>query len=198
MLTTLIPPPYRLLAAGLAALALVAGGFAAGWTFQGWKSKAAIAAVQANHNEQVRQAVKAERDGLASVLAEERALRADMEGQADAARQDLAATAAAVAVIATERDGLRGDLRRYSAARACTPGAAAGPAAGSPAGTSAGVVPADVRDQLLDEAAAALGELAPALDSARTRHAACVGIWNQARERLKRLGEAGRTVDGPQ
>jgi hypothetical protein len=198
MIGAMIPPPYRLAAAGLAALALAAGGFAAGWTFQGWKSKAAIAEVEANHNEQVRQAVKAERDGLASVLAEERALRADMEGQADAARKDLDAAAAAVAVLAGERDGLRGDLRRYSAARACAPGAASGLAAGSPAGTPAGVVSGDVRDQLLDEAAAALGELAPALDSARTRHAACVGIWNQARERLKRLGEAGRPVEGQQ
>lgn len=193
----LIPPQYRLLAVAGAALAVAAAGFGAGWTFQGWKSSAKLSQVQAEHSAQVRQAVKAERDSLASVLAEERALRAQSEGIANDARQRLDAVDAAAAGLAGERDRLRNDLRQYAATRTCAPGAAAGLAAGSNPRPAAGLVPGDVRDELLDQAAEALGQLAPALDTAHAKHTACAAVYEQARARLKRLGEAGRAVDAP-
>ena len=196
--TALIPPQYRLLAAGIAALALAGAGFAAGWTFQSWKSSAVLAEVQAAHAEQIRQAVKAERDGLASVLTEERALRTQSEGIAHETRQRLDAVDTAAAGLAGERNRLRDELRRHAAASACATGAASSFAAGSGAGPAAGVVSGGGIHDMLDEGAAALEVLAPALERAREKFIGCRDTYNQARERLARMGAAGRTIEATQ
>lgn len=192
----IIPPQYRLAAAIAGAAALAVASFGAGWAVQGWRLGTEIADLKAEHAEQVRRAAKAERDNLTRVINEERAAREDAERTADAERTRAAAAAAVVADLSGQSDRLRDDIRRYSAARSCAPGATPAVAGRGAAGPAAGVVPGDVRDLMLDEAAEALRVLAPAADTARAKHAACVAIYDAARARLKRLGEAGRTIEG--
>lgn len=186
-----IPTPYRV----VAGLCVVAVAGAVGWYSRGLVADRAIASLKADYAEQLRRAIKAERDALNDVLRTERELRNDIEGAANDARIRADKTAAAAADLAADRDRLRTLLQRYSASRACASGAAAAAASGRPAAASAEVVPGDVRDQLLGEAQDALGVLAPALDSARSGHIACVAAYNAARARLKRMGEQGRALE---
>jgi hypothetical protein len=191
----LIPGPYRLLAMGIAAAALAAAGFGAGYKLRGVSADRDINALQAEHSQAKFNLAQDAKQKLEGAIAVERAVREDVEGTANDERTRAAAAEAALSALRAGHDGVRDDLRRYSAARACTTGAAATAASGSATGTSSVVVHADVRDDMLDEAADALRVLAPALDTARSRHADCVAIWDQARARLKRLGEAGRSLE---
>ena len=191
---SLIPPQFRLLAAALALAAIAAAGFSGGYKLRGMQADAAVAKLKQDHAEQVTAAVKAGQERLQAVLDEERTLRATAERIADEARQRTAHAQAVAADLAGQSDRLRNDIRRYSAARACPAGAAAGPAGGGLAGTAAGLVPGDERDKLLDEAAEALRILAPALDAARSSHAACAELYTQARDRLRRVGATGREM----
>jgi hypothetical protein len=190
----LIPAPYRLLAVAGAAVALAAGGFGAGYKMRGVSADRDEAALKEAYGEQLRDALLAERKNLEGVLAVERAVREDIEGTANAERERAVAAEAVAADLAASRDSLRDALRRYSAARASAPGSAASAPGGTAANPLAGLVPGDVRDDMLSEGADALGVLAPALDAAKSKHAAIATLWEQARQRLKRLGEAGRDV----
>ena len=190
-----IPPQYRILAACLLAAALVAAGFGAGWTAQGWRADARVAEVNETHNEQVRQSLKAERDGLATVLAEERALRTTAEDAANElrARQDLQRSAAGASA---ELQRLLDDARRRPATWSCATGAAARPAGGTAPGAAAGVVP-DQPDRvgLLEESATGFVAMAQHAMACDATHRALTAYYDEARARLKRLGEAGRTIE---
>lgn len=190
-----IPPQYRILAACILAAVLVAAGFGAGWTAQGWKSDKALADEKASHNEQVRQSLKAERDGLASVLAEERALRTTAEDAANELRnrKDLDRNAA----------DLSGELRRMLDANrrqapswSCADGSTARPAAGAASGAAAGMVPPQSdRGRLLEESATGFAAMAQHSMACDAAHRALTDYYDKARARLQRLGEAGRTID---
>jgi hypothetical protein len=195
MILDLIPRPYRLLAVGIAAAALAAGSAAAAWSVRGAYAEKDLLLAKADYDEKVRESLKAERKNLEGVIIVERAIREDVEGTANAERNRAAAAEAALARLDAGRDGLLNDLRRYSAARACPAGPAASAAGGTAAETTAGLVSGDVRDELLAEGRDAVRQLAPALDAAKADHADIVALWNKARERLKRFGEAGRTLN---
>ena len=190
MIASLIPPQFRLLAAALAMAAIAAAGFTGGYKLRGMQADAAVAKLKQDHAEQVTAAVKAGHERLQAVLDEERTLRATAERIADEARQRTAQAQAVAADLAGQSDRLRNDIRRYSAARACPASSVAATAGGSISGTAAWVVQGDVRDDMLNEAAEALRELAPALDAARSGHAACAELYEAARGRLALMGAA--------
>lgn len=186
-----IPSTHLIVAAVAGALA-----FGTGWAINGWRLGEDIADLQRDHAEQITKAKTAERAAIDNALAQERAAREDAERIADEQRKLADDAAAVVRALGDERSRLRDDLRRYSAARAGATGAAACTAGGGVAGPAASVVPGDVRDDMLDEAAEVLRVLAPALDASVAKHRACVAIYAAARERLKRMGQAGRTIEG--
>ena len=190
MIAYLIPPQFRLLAAALALAAIAGAGFSGGYKLRGMQADAAVAKLKQDHAEQVTAAVKAGQERLQAVLDEERTLRATAERIADEARQRTAVAQAVAADLAGQSDRLRNDIRRYSAARACPAGSVATTAGGSISGTAAWVVQGDVRDDMLNEAAEALRELAPAFDAARSGHAACAKLYEAARARLALMGAA--------
>lgn len=184
---SLIPPQFRLLAAGILLATAAAAGFAGGYKLRALQADAAAAKLKQDHAEQVTKAVQAGQERLQAVLDEERTLRATAERIAHEARQRTAQAQAVAADLAGQSDRLRNDIRRYSAARACPTGAAAAPAGGGLASTPASLVPGDERDVMLDQAAEALRILAPALDAARASHAACAQLYGEAERRLKQM-----------
>lgn len=191
----LIPPQYRLLAViGLAA-ALFLGGAAGGYTWRDMSAKADIAELKADQAELITKAARAERDGVAAVLQIERSLRSQAEEAANAlrARTDLGRNAAG---LDAELQRLREQARSRPPAWSCTGGATAGPAAGASASAASGVVP-PVSDRvgLLQESATGFAAMAQHSMACDARHRTLTDYYNQARERLRRMGEAGRTID---
>ncbi len=183
----LIPPQFRLLAAGILLAGAAAAGFAGGYKLRALQATATEASLKASHAQQITEAVQAGQARLQAVLDEERTLRATAERIAHEARQRTAAAQAVADDLAGQSQRLRDDIRRYSAARACPTGATSPAATGSPAAAPAGLVPGDERDNLLAEAAEALRILAPALDTARAGHAACAQLYGEAERRLRQM-----------
>jgi len=184
---SLIPPQFRLLAAGILLAGAAAAGFAGGYKLRALQATATEASLKADHAQQVTQAVQAGQARLQAVLDEERTLRATAERIAHEARQRTAEARAVADDLAGQSQRLRDDIRRYSATRACPTGATAHPAGGGLAIAPASLVPADERDIMLDQAAEALRILAPALDGARASLTACATLYGEAERRLRQM-----------
>lgn len=195
MIGSLIPPQHRLLAALLAATLALTAAAVGGYRLRGMSATAELERLKRTHADQVTAAVKATQAAIQQALDDERTLRATAERIADEERTRSAAAQAVLADLAGQSDRLRHDLRRYAAARTCIPSPTATPADRSPPPPGAPLVPGDIRDELLTEAAAALRQLAPALDDARAAHTACAAIYDAARLRLARIGPAGRDLE---
>lgn len=190
-----IPLQYRALVIGLLAAALFAVGFGSGWTVQGWRGDKALADQKAAHEEQVRKSLKAERDSVIGVLNEERALRAAAEEAANElrARQDLQRSAAGAT---SELQRLLDDARRRPPTWACAPSSASTPASGTASGSAAGVVPSQPdRIGLLEESATGFVAMAQHAMACDATHRALTAYYDEARSRLKRMGETGRTLE---
>jgi hypothetical protein len=174
----------------------VAIGFGGGWTVQGWRADKALADQKAVHEDQVRKTLKAERDNLTGVLNEERALRAKAEEAAHELRERQNLHQRSAAGASAELQRLLDDARRRPAAWACAPSATAAAASGTAPGTAAGVVPSQPdRIGLLEESATGFVAMAQHAMACDATHRALTAYYDEARARLKRMGEAGRTLE---
>lgn len=151
----------------LAAAALAAVLFAAGWTANGWRKDATLASVEAER------ALERRDQALAQVNAVD---RARLEEQRRTAAQTEIANAATKEIEAARNDarsaGVAADRLRQRVAELVAANRAAGnPAA--PDGSHAAGDPLDVLTDVLSRADARAGELAEYADRARVAGLAC-------------------------
>ncbi len=192
--------PYALaIKAGLVLL-VAASIFGTSWWMRGKVADSDIASLKAEHDKLVIAALEKKNSELLLVKARSNELEELLRGKANEQATREMEHRHAVAALSDDLVQLRRDAAAYSAAqrRRCLASASgtAGDSGGTQPGTSAGVVPdpRDVRDELFEEASAAVAELAPALQRSHERHEGLAAFYEKARAQLRRWGHAGRTL----
>lgn len=153
----------------LAAVLLLAGGFGAGWTVQGWHLGERIAGIERDHVAAAQQAEAAARKAEAALQAQVAAIDKDKTEEVEDAREQNRRLAAAVAA---------GDRRLRVQVRSACPGGVPQPANGAGLGAVAAA-------ELGPDARQAYLALRAGLIETEGRLSACQGILRQLAPRAK-------------